>query len=205
MWRVRQRVVPTTAVPAPMTEIKNTRKLPRISNVRVDKRKEAALVPMQSLEKVTALLGETQSGMKRARSPRTSTTSSGSETPEKPQLASRAASNQSRRRLRQFLEVHEDLTPGQRFLELRAVQFKSAGLYKQSLREFMEWANIEGKRLEEDNEVDDALVGYMNEKFFTGVQAHVEQRLMAGLMSEVPEFSKTGRRTTPRAWRCLRG
>ena len=23
-------------------------------------------------------------------------------------------------------------------------------------------------------------------------------------MSEVPEFSKTGRRTTPRAWRCLR-
>ena len=59
-----------------------------------------------------------------------------------------------------------------------------------------------GKRLVGDTEVDDALVNYMNEKYFAGV-AHVGERLMAGLMSEVPEFSKTGRRTTPRAWRCL--
>ena len=64
-------------------------------------------MPMRSLEKVT---------------------SSGSETPEKPQMASRAASNRSRRRLRQFLEVHGDLTPCQSFPELRTVQPKSAGL-----------------------------------------------------------------------------
>ena len=91
------------------------------------------------------------------------------------------------------------------WLELRAVQPKSAGLYKQSLQEFMEWANNNGRRLVEDNEVDDALVNYMNEKFSAGVQAHVGERLMAGLMSEVTEFSKTGRRTTPTAWRSLRG
>ena len=81
-------------------------------------------------------------------------------------MASRAVKARSRRRLRQFLEVHGDLTPGQSFLELRAVQPKSAGLYKQSLLEFTEWATVKGKRLVEDDEVDDALVGYMNEGFF---------------------------------------
>ena len=32
----------------------------------------------------------------------------------------------------------------------------------------------------------------MNDRFLAGVKAHVRDRLMAGLMSEFPEFSKTG-------------
>ena len=90
--------------------------------------------------------------------------------------------------------------------EFFGVEGSSAELYKQSLRVFIDWATDNGKRLVEDDEVDEALVGYVNKSFFAGVQAHVGERLMAGLMSaEVPEFSQTGRRTTPRAWRCLRG
>ena len=81
----------------------------------------------------------------------------------------------------------------------------SFGRSSPSLWEFTEWANSNGRRLVEDNEVDGALVNNMNDSFFAGVQAHVGERLMAELMSEVPEFSKTGRRTTPRVWRCLRG
>ena len=42
----------------------------------------------------------------------------------------------------QFLEVHGDLTPGQSFLELRAVQPEPAGHCEKSLQEFMELANI---------------------------------------------------------------
>ena len=52
----------------------------------------------------------------------------------------------------------------------------------------------------EDSEVDGALVDFMNDRFFAGLQAHVGERLLAALLSEVPEFW-----TTPRAWRCLRG
>ena len=104
---VRHRVVTKTAVRTPATEIKNTRKLARTSNDSFDKRKEAALVALHSLEKVTAVMGKLRTGMKRGLSPETSATSSVSETPERLQFVSRAASNRSRRRLRQFLEYTE--------------------------------------------------------------------------------------------------
>ena len=48
----------------------------------------------------------------------------------------------------------------------------------------MEWAN-------------DALVGCMNDRIYAGPQAHVGDYLLVALMSDVPEFSKTGRRTRP--------
>ena len=66
----------------------------------------------------------------------------------------------------QLLAVHGDLLLGQISLELRTVQAKSSELYKQSLREFTNWATVNGRRLVEDDEVDDALVGYMNERNF---------------------------------------
>ena len=65
----------------------------------------------------------------------------------------------------------------------------------------MEWANIKGMRLGENNEVDDALVGFMNDRYLAGLQAHLGKRLMGALMSEAPEFSKVGRRTAAlRVW-----
>ena len=69
------------------------------------------------------------------------------------------------------------------------------GNYKKCLQEFMEWANIKGMRLGENNEVDDALVRFMNDRYLAGLQAHLGKRLMGALMSEAPEFSKVGRRT----------
>ena len=174
------------------------RELPRISSIHFDMKKNASLIRTQSLEKVTAVLGETQRDMKRSRSPGSSMTPSGSETSEKIAIGVQSSKH---------TDQDEDCGNSSKFMEISPLASASwsFGRSSPSLWEFTEWANNNGRRLVEDNEVDGALVNNMNDSFFAGVQARVGERLMAELMSEVPEFSKTGRRTTPRVWRCLRG
>ena len=164
---VWQRVVPRAAVRTPGPVSKSTRKLARTSMP----------IPLQDMEKVATTLGKSRRDVRRRLSPGSSTASSGAEAPEKPQVTSNAMAARSRRRVRQLLKLHKDLAPGQSFLELRAVQPESAAHYKQSLQ-VMEWTNTTGRGLVEDNMVDDALVGFMNDRFFAGLHAHVMKRLI---------------------------
>ena len=123
---VRQRVVTRTAVRAPVAEVKNERKLPRTSSIRLVMKKEAALIRTQSLKKVTGVLGDTQ-GHEEQTVPRV----------QRGVLWFRIARKTA-------IGVHEDCDNSLMFMGNSYVAKVSRSFVRfssQSLQEFMEWAN----------------------------------------------------------------
>jgi hypothetical protein len=91
------------------------------------------------------------------------------------------------------------------FLERAPVQPATEQSYEDAMMEFLEFCNIDNRRLVGDAEVDAELVRYFNERFGAGMPAHHGEVCMAALMHFLPQYSKVGDSKLPRAWRALKG
>ena len=52
---------------------------------------------------------------------------------------------------------------------------------------------------------DEALVSFVNRRFFEGHQAYIGEVVLCAVIDRLPEFSKGGSRSLPRAWKCVKG
>ena len=77
--------------------------------------------------------------------------------------------------------------------------------YKQDAKAFFEWATTHGLSLVAADEIDSALVAYMNSLFFRGHQAWRGQKLLASLAFLDSSLGRNGARKIPRSWRALKG
>ena len=76
--------------------------------------------------------------------------------------------------------------------------------YRACVREFFDWCEKVSAPKETDAEVDGALVRWMNAKYLLGHQASLGEKVFAGIMCLMPEFSRMGARCLPRSARCLK-
>ena len=110
----------------------------------------------------------------------------------------------SRYRLRKF--VDGAMGPdGQSFLERNTVDKKARARYDPSLESFLAFTTAERLPLETSKDWDSALVLFMNRRFFEGHQAYVGEVVICAVMDRLPEFSRGGSKSLPRAWKCVKG
>ena len=110
----------------------------------------------------------------------------------------------SRYRLRKFVEGAMG-PDGQSFLERNTIDKKSRARYDSNLKSFLVFAEGEGLRLSTARDWDLALVAFMNRRFFEGHQAYVGEVVICAVMDRLPEFSRGGSRSLPKAWKCVKG
>ena len=94
---------------------------------------------------------------------------------------------------------------GQNFLEQNTVDKKLQLRHDSSLRSFLVFAEEKSLALTSGTEWDEALVMFMNRRFFEGHQAYIGECLICAVMNKLPEFSNGGSRSLPRAWKCVKG
>ena len=90
-------------------------------------------------------------------------------------------------------------------LERAAVQPKTATMYKEELGHFMTFADARQLNLITDDEVDVAMVAYINHLYLTGEGSWRADRTLASLVFHDASFSKMGSRKLPRVIRALKG
>ena len=91
------------------------------------------------------------------------------------------------------------------FLESCAVTASTLQKYTTSERDWRAWCEKTSVPLGGDDEVDAALVDYMNWLWLQGHRPWRGERLMAAMLALHPAYNKTGSRKLPRAWRGLQG
>ena len=91
------------------------------------------------------------------------------------------------------------------FLERVPVQPATERSYEDAMAHFLEFCNVDKRRLVADAEVDSELVRYFNDRFAAGLPAHYGEVCLAALMHFLPQYSKIGDSRLPRAWRALKG
>ena len=91
------------------------------------------------------------------------------------------------------------------FLESEAVSVGTIETYKESVRDFLAWADGVSCPLTSDLEIDAAVVRWMNYMYQQGHRAWKGERLIAGLPGLAAEFGKQGPRNLPRSHRALAG
>ena len=109
-----------------------------------------------------------------------------------------------RYRVRKYVDAVMD-AGGQSFLEKNTVEPKSQFRYDSSLRTFLAYTEANSLPLTTSLDWDEALVTFMNRRFFEGHQAYIGEVLICAVMDKLPEFSKGGNRSLPRAWKCVKG
>ena len=109
----------------------------------------------------------------------------------------------SRARLNKYLDLALDEGQAMSLLEYLSAQPETVLVYRAHLLKWLEWADDGAWPLVVDEEVDAALVSFMNKAFLAGLQSWNGERLLAALLFYWPEFSKLGVRRIPRAWRVL--
>ena len=109
-----------------------------------------------------------------------------------------------RYRVRKYVDAVMD-ADGQSFLEKNTVEPKSQFRYDSSLRTFLAYTEANSLPLTTSLDWDEALVTFMNRRFFEGHQAYIGEVLICAVMDKLPEFSKGGNRSLPRAWKCVKG
>lgn len=114
-------------------------------------------------------------------------------------------------RLRQALRLYalsqnaKDCAENLSYLEEVSVGPQVNVSYKQEARAFFEWATQHHLALVEADEIDNALVAYMNSLFFQGHQAWRGQKLLASIAFLDSSLGRNGARKIPRSWRALKG
>ena len=78
-------------------------------------------------------------------------------------------------------------------------------MYEKEHTTFITFAKTKGIDITNSSQVDQLSANYMNQCFFDGHQAFVEDRLIASWLHHHPEYSRTGVKTIPKALRALRG
>ena len=90
-------------------------------------------------------------------------------------------------------------------LEENAVLPSTNEIYAVPVNEFMAETEKQGIKLKSDEEIDKNLVKKLNRDYLKGYEVSRANHLLAGWLHFFPEFSKTGKRRIPRAWRALKG
>ena len=90
-------------------------------------------------------------------------------------------------------------------LERTPVQPNTEKSYEEAIARFLKFADESAGPLVEDEEVDDAMVQFMNRRFSHGLPAHDGEVTLAGLMHFQQRYSKAGTHSLPRSWRALKG
>ena len=110
-------------------------------------------------------------------------------------------------RLRQALRLYalsqnaKDCAENLSYLEEVSVGPQVNVSYKQEAKAFFEWATLHHLALVEADEIDNALVAYMNSLFFQGHQAWRGQKLLASIAFLDSSLGRNGARKIPRSWR----
>lgn len=94
---------------------------------------------------------------------------------------------------------------GRTFLEEQSVAATTLQRYRSAVERFLMSDAARGVKPELDESVDDALARYFTDAFFSGKHPTLGEQTAAGLMALWPEFSMSGGRRIPRAWRALKG
>ena len=112
----------------------------------------------------------------------------------------------SRFRLRKHLgEWRESAGAGRTFLAAQAVTKKTRRGYARALAQWESFVRKRGLPRRSAAEIDDALAGYFDECYFLGQQPSVGERVLAGIMDDMPRFGRFGDLKIPLSWRSLRG
>ena len=118
----------------------------------------------------------------------------------------RVLHRRKRQRLRKYLDLAMAAhRRGTTFLKEQAVTYKVQKYYRKEVDQFKEFARRRSLPIKRSEQIDEALVVYLNHLFWLGNQPHRGDKLLAGLLHAYPEFGKYGSRKVPRTWRALRG
>ena len=118
----------------------------------------------------------------------------------------RLLAQRSRHRLKRYLgELLEEEVHGMSFLERRVVQKTVRDNYCKECDRLLAFANEKCLPMVSDDEVDQAIVEYLNHLFFMGDHSDRGDKVLAAFFDRFPSFSKAGSRRVPRSWRCLKG
>ena len=90
-------------------------------------------------------------------------------------------------------------------LEDMAVKPTTQRLYEDASLQFLRWAKTNGFTMTSPHSLDAALCQYMTQAFLGGHQAHVGEKLVAGMIHVLPELGRAGALHLPRAWRAVKG
>ena len=90
-------------------------------------------------------------------------------------------------------------------LERKAIGMATEKIYQSEYARFMSFAKPRFLNLDNSDQVDQALVDYMNHQFLNGHQAFVGDRLIASWIHHHPQYGRAGPRRMPRALRALKG
>ena len=90
-------------------------------------------------------------------------------------------------------------------LERKAIGMATEKIYQSEYARFMSFAKPRFLNLDNSDQVDQALVDYMNHQFLNGHQAFVGDRLIASWIHHRPQYGRAGSRRMPRALRALKG
>ncbi|CAE7628065.1 pksN [Symbiodinium sp. CCMP2592] len=111
-----------------------------------------------------------------------------------------------KRRLRKYLDqAFEAVQKGSTLLEDQAVTSRVQRYYQTELNLLHDFVKRQGLPFRTDEQVDAAIVKFMNACFWKGHQAHKGEKLLASFMHSNPSFGRLGSRKLPRSWRALKG
>ncbi|CAK0887653.1 unnamed protein product, partial [Prorocentrum cordatum] len=126
-------------------------------------------------------------------------------------VASALPSAQQRRaRARRRVEVHRAHASSRRdlgayFLEVNRVARNSATLRDRCFSDFRKWAALAGMPLSTPAEIDFALVGHLEDLYFSGFNHDAGKKVVTSVEFRIPELKIPGRTVLPRAKDAMRG
>ena len=150
------------------------------------------------------LRGDLRRSLHDENEPSTEESSAGEEAEKEAALPT--AQRRARRRVTRHLAEAVGLAgSGSSLLESRSVAPATLKTYREALELFQQYIEEHQLAQGSDENVDAALVSFFTAEFFRGKHPSRGERTLAALMMLQPEFSTSGRRRVPRAWRALRG
>ena len=112
----------------------------------------------------------------------------------------------ARGRARAIAKAGEDPTLGNlSFLERVSVSHGTEAKYRTRVEQFLSFADEEKLALVADDEVDAAIVQYLNMSYSQGRPVSDGEVLLAGLLFFQPQYGKLGRQKLGLSWRALKG
>ena len=93
---------------------------------------------------------------------------------------------------------------GLSFLEKKSISSKVVSEYRKELDMMVEALHVSVDTIDE-SELDSKVVGWFEELYLNGHQAHKGEKMLAALMFFHPGYSKGGQKKIPKTWRALRG
>ena len=114
--------------------------------------------------------------------------------------------SRKKRRLAHYLdEAIAAQARGSNFLIDRAISVATLNQYRKEYDDFKVAKNLKDVKNADPKDVDTALSGYFEERFFAGDHATRGMKIVASLMHNEPDYSKFGTSRLPKTWKALKG